>query len=364
MKNTTPLSDPEDFRRQAEERLRKKKRSQPQQPIAETEALRLLHELQVHQVELEMQNEELMQVREDLELALRQYIELYDFAPVGFATLTQDGTILNSNLAFSYLLGSERKTLINQRFGSYVSIEHHTSFYVFLDKVFSSGNKETVELVLKQSTGDPKWVQLEAIVDFSGKNEDVCSAAAVDITKLKRAEDQLRNLAIHDSLTGLYNRSFFMEELARMERGRSYPVSLVMADVDFLKETNDLHGHAAGDSLLKLVASVLLAVYRDEDVVARIGGDEFAVILPNTNLSTANSTLQRVRGTIAKMSADQMQTPFHLSLGAATATSPALFKNLLHQADTFMYQEKRDYHERAKYDKTAKNGSESSSSSI
>jgi diguanylate cyclase (GGDEF)-like protein len=361
LKNTAPLIDPADFRRQAEERLRKKKQSQPPQPVTETEALRLLHELQVHQIELEMQNEELLQVREDLELALRQYIELYDFAPVGFATLTQDSTILNSNLAFSYLLGRERKTLVNRRFGSFVAIEYQTSLYVFLDKMFSSGNKETVELVLKQGTGDPKYIQLEAIVDFSGKNEDVCNAVIVDITKLKEAEGRLRNLATHDSLTGLYNRSFFMEELARLERGRSYPVSLVMADVDHLKETNDLHGHAAGDKLLKLVASVLLTVYRDEDVVARIGGDEFAVILPNTETSTADSTLQRVRDTIKKFNSDQQNIPVHLSLGAATATSAALFKNLIHQADSIMYQDKRTYHESVEYDKTTKGGSKSSS---
>ena len=82
---------------------------------------RLVHELQVHQIELEMQNEELMQTRAELEAALRQYTDLYDFAPVGYFTLARDGTILQVNLAGANLLGVERGTLIKQRFGVFVA---------------------------------------------------------------------------------------------------------------------------------------------------------------------------------------------------------------------------------------------------
>ena len=104
--------------------------------------------------------------------------------------------------------------------------------------------------------------------------------SVVDITQQKRAEDRLRFLSTHDVLTGLYNRAFFEEETTRMERGRHYPISVLMVDVDHLKITNDRRGHAAGDSLLRRAAAVLRAAFRTEDVVARIGGDEFAVLLP------------------------------------------------------------------------------------
>ena len=97
----------------------------------------------------------------------------------------------------------------------------------------------------------------------------------------ERAQEELKYLSIHDTLTGLYNRNFFMAEIERLERGRAFPISIVMADADHLKETNDRQGHPAGDALLKRIAQTLTIAFRAEDVIARIGGDEFAVLLPS-----------------------------------------------------------------------------------
>jgi diguanylate cyclase (GGDEF)-like protein len=142
-------------------------------------------------------------------------------------------------------------------------------------------------------------------------------------------------------LTGLYNRSFFLAELARLQRGREFPVSIVMVDVDHLKQFNDEHGHAAGDELLKQVARVLMSAFRAEDVVARIGGDEFAVLLPATDVLAADISLQRVRDVIRENNARQTEIPIHISMGVSTADKAERLPVALKEADSNMYREKR-----------------------
>jgi diguanylate cyclase (GGDEF)-like protein len=142
-------------------------------------------------------------------------------------------------------------------------------------------------------------------------------------------------------LTGLNSRGIFMVEMERLERGRKFPVSILMADVDQLKKTNDQEGHAAGDALLKRVAQVLTAAFRAEDVIARIGGDEFAVLLPGTDVASARVSLQRVRRVIRENNAANTETPIRLSLGVSTAENPTPLSAVLKEADANMYREKR-----------------------
>ncbi len=164
---------------------------------------------------------------------------------------------------------------------------------------------------------------------------------AIDITERKQAELELKHLSHHDALTGLYNRSFFTEEMARLDRGRQFPVSIVMGDVDHLKETNDNEGHAAGDALLKRIARVLTAAFRADEIAARIGGDEFAVLLPNTDATAAENALRRLRLILEKHNAALLGTPVRVSFGVSTAEKQTPLTNALKEADKNMYREKR-----------------------
>lgn len=160
-----------------------------------------------------------------------------------------------------------------------------------------------------------------------------------DITERKETEEKLMYMSTHDPLTGFYNRAYFEEEMDRLERSRQFPVSIVMADVDGLKEVNDTQGHAAGDEVLRQAAKVLFSVFRAEDMVARIGGDEFVVLLPEADAAVVENALQRIRETLAE-TARSLGLTLSLSLGAATATESGRLLEAMKLADERMYRDK------------------------
>ena len=156
------------------------------------------------------------------------------------------------------------------------------------------------------------------------------------------AEELLRYQRNHDILTGLYNRAFFEEEMDRLENSRMYPISIIIADLDDLKPINDAQGHLAGDDLLKRAAYVLKASVRTEDVIARIGGDEFAIILPLTNETENEECLRRIRQMLAIYQSEYAIPHLNFSLGGATATEKhQVLPEIMRLADERMYQEKR-----------------------
>ncbi len=160
----------------------------------------------------------------------------------------------------------------------------------------------------------------------------------------KRTEQKIRYLGIHDSLTGLYNRAYFDEELSRLQNGRLFPVSILMADLDDLKAVNDSKGHAAGDEALRLVAKVLRSAFRLEDVVARIGGDEFAVLLPGIDSAKADDAKRRIAESIAKQNAIDAGMPLKLSMGVSTIEKGGSLLDALKSADDLMYMDKGGKH--------------------
>jgi diguanylate cyclase (GGDEF)-like protein/PAS domain S-box-containing protein len=190
------LSGRQDLRRQAEAKL---DGSKAPASATKADALRLAHELQVHQIELEMQNEELIRSRAETEAALRQYEDLYDFAPVGYFTLARDSAIHQVNLAGAELLGMERSKLIKRRLGLFVSSTSRPVFNAFLEKVFVSAEKETCEVELLKGKTKSFWAQIEAAV--KDERRETARIALVDITTRKHAEEVIQKS--HDELERL-----------------------------------------------------------------------------------------------------------------------------------------------------------------
>jgi diguanylate cyclase (GGDEF)-like protein len=164
---------------------------------------------------------------------------------------------------------------------------------------------------------------------------------AAAIAESKSLEKELTNQSNHDHLTGLYNRLFFDAEMERLNDSRQFPISVVMADVDHLKKVNDRLGHDRGDQVLKNIALLFDKVFRKEDIVARLSGDEFAVLLPSTNLPSLRRILKRVHFEISAFNRTHQELPIHLSFGYCRAHKQNRIEDCLKNADKLMYLEKQ-----------------------
>lgn len=194
-------SDADLLRHKAAEQLQMRKDNVPHgnNQSSEKDLLKLVHELEVHQIELEMQNEELIFAKRKAELAEDKYTELYDFAPSGYLTITKDGIISELNFMAANMLGKDRSSLQNSLFSFYISVETRLVFSHFLEKVFKSKTKEACDVMLAVSGQPLTYVSLTGIYN---ENEKCCRVSATDITdcklideKLKESEIQYRNLA-------------------------------------------------------------------------------------------------------------------------------------------------------------------------
>ena len=164
---------------------------------------------------------------------------------------------------------------------------------------------------------------------------------ATDITDLKLGEEKLRYLSLRDPLTGLYNRIYFEEEISRIEKTRRGTVGILSCDVDGLKLVNDTLGHDQGDRLLAAAARVIRDSFRGGDLAARIGGDEFAVILPNTTQSAVENACQRIQEAVESYNTITPELPLSISIGFAIRNdSHKNLKDVYKEADNHMYRKK------------------------
>lgn len=432
----------------------------------------MLHELRVHQIELEMQNEELRLTHADLDAARVRFFDLYDLAPVGYCTVSPLGVVLQSNLTAATMLGLTRQALVGQPLSRFIAVVDQNVFYLYSKKILASGEAAPCELGMvrhdgsvfwvhlvataapdeqgaamlrvvlsditerrlaqadlriaatafesqqgimvtdaasvilrinaaftaitgytaeeavgrtprmlssgrhdaafyadmwstiatsgswhgeiwnRRSNGEvfPLWMTITAVSDESGRPTHYVGSC-VDISLRKAAEAQITKLAFFDPLTGLPNRRLLMDRLvnalASCERHRRQG-ALMFVDLDNFKTINDTMGHSQGDLLLVQVANRLGACLREGDTVARMGGDEFVVMLLDLSEDSVAAAAQAE--SVCKQIQKALRQPYLLgnhphhstaSIGVTQfADRQVGIEELLKRADLAMYQAK------------------------
>lgn len=216
------------------------------------------------------------------------------------------------------------------------SVEQHLQEFLADPK---SQRAYILEIRQKCKNGDVIWVEVSSKYRFNDVGDIEIVGVSRNIEERKKTEREVLYLSYHDQLTGLYNRRFYEEELTRMNFRSNMPLSLVIADVNGLKLTNDAFGHFAGDDLLKKFTSILNKELRAEDVAARIGGDEFVLLLPQTDSTGAGARVSRIKERISQSKSDH--SVLSVSFGwAVKETVDEDFAALFIQAEDNMYHTK------------------------
>lgn len=324
--------------------------------LSPEEQRRLLHELRVHQIELEIQNESLRETQEELESSRMKYFSLYDLAPIGYFTLNQEGLILEANLTASSLLGMARSNLVKKPLTRFIFPEDQDIYYHHRQQLLKTGAPQAYELRLVKKDGSIFWVILESIVIQNNKNGDnLCYTVISDITDSKQVEHKLQEMATHDFLTGLPNRALlgdrFTMAAALAHRNKS-KLAVMSLDLDNFKSINDTFGHEAGDQVLKVVSTRLTGIIRASDTLARIGGDEFIlVMLETSHLEDPSTIAQKFLDSFAEpLSIKGHRIHLSTSIGIAIYPEDAEdLETLVKKSDAAMYYAKDHGRNRFKF---------------
>ena len=284
---------------------------------------------------------ERVKAEKELKESENKYREILETIEDGYYEVDLNGRVTACNRAAARMLGYKTEQLIGM---SYMNLCKDSGFiYKKFNEAFRTGEPQfSISSEMFNKNKDLICVELSLsltrdtegkIIGFRGLGRD--------ITERVLHEKQLRYLSFHDQLTGLYNRLYFENELARLNNSREYPISIIAIDVDDLKVVNDSRGHAAGDELLKACALAVKESLRGSDVLARHGGDEFVAILPGTDYATCSAIVRRINMQIDELNRPKVSTPLSISIGFATAAAQDEdLSKTLKEADDLMYRHK------------------------
>ncbi len=281
-------------------------------------------------------------IRAELAQSEERFRTIFEEAPLGIGIFdSRTGEANQVNARYAEIVGRTREEILSLDWRQYshpdeVEENLHKVSLILDNKI--SGF--TMDKRFIRPDGGEVWVNI-TVTPFrsSGHEEHSHLCMVEDITSRKKAEEEVLYLSYYDQLTGLYNRRYYEEELKRINTSRNLPVTLVLADVNGLKLTNDAFGHSLGDNLLKKVAEVFKKECRTEDMIARIGGDEFVFLLPRTDEEEAQKIIDRIHKSISEKQRGNMIC----SVSFGWATKHYLkedIRKVFMRAEDYMYRNK------------------------
>lgn len=264
----------------------------------------------------------------------------------------QEIRVIDVNRRTLEMFGASGKPELLQNLSRVFRGEMYESFAEQLQDLWEGKLVQQREVVNYALSGDVLHIHLEfAVMSSHAENWGLVLLSLVDITARKKAEAYLESLAKHDVLTQLRNRAFYMEELNRLSRKGPWPLSVIAIDMNGLKTVNDEHGHAAGDAMLRRVGEVLAKAVDAPAYAARIGGDEFMVLLPATDERGAQAMQERI---LSLLELNNQFYPGHtiqVSMGSACAQEGAFMEAVVHRADQEMYAQKSRFYQAREQDR-------------
>ncbi len=333
--------------------------------LSETSQNKLLQELQVHQIELELQNEELRQSQALLAYTHQQYLDLYNDAPIGYASLDDTGLIVRANQQLANMLGVEKHTLNGRALAEFMLSQDQAIFRGRFKAFTSQPENKHIDVEFRH-VGERREAQSfigriqgrrivsDNVLDRSVHWRETLLVVISDVTELKKSEEKVHFQAFHDGLTGLPNRNTLYDQLdtslSLAKRHRKFGALLFM-DLDRFKNINDSLGHHTGDKLLIEFTQRLRKHIRREDHLIRMGGDEFVILLAEQHADkqvmafTAQKFAEHLRESLAQpVSVDTHLFQLTLSMGISVFPFQVAdsVDDVIRQADTAMYQAKSD----------------------
>lgn len=283
--------------------------------------------------------------RKDSEKRLKKseqkFRRLFENSPVGIFKTTSKGKVKMINPHMAEILGFDSisetiKNYNNLKKELYVDSERRDQFIKLMQE---NGEVNNFVYQAYDKNKNTMWLEMDARV--SKEYEDgtfVIDGFCWDITERKKNQEKIQYIGFHDKLTNLYNRAFLEEEIKRIDTKRQLPISIIMGDLNNLKLINDTYGHQKGDKLIKKAARIFEKSCRGEDIIARWGGDEFVVLLPQTSLKASEEIIKRIEQETAK---EEGELAVSIALGnAAKIDIEEDLMMVLSKAEDRMYKNK------------------------
>lgn len=307
----------------------------------------IISDLSIYYQELVVQNEEMKRLMQENDSIRRSYRWLYEDAPAGYVVYGSDYAIVTANGTFCRIFGLDLLKRQDYKITQYVMPEYQDILYLMIQQVLKTGGPESIEIQMRGDAGVRDVMIITNRFDESGilfektrQTEGILLRSVImDVTDLKRRQREAVSRSVHDPLTGIYNRQFYVDKVKEMDTLENLPLSVGVVDIDGLKIINDTLGHKFGDEAIKIIANELQHHAKPKYLLMRVGGDEIIILFPNTELAEARRYMQDAKKTVSVQSLSGV--PLSFSWGAATKhTLDEQLSFVLAAAEDMMYSRK------------------------